>query len=397
MEFEFATAARILFGPGTLAQVGPAVRGMGSRALVVTGRDAGRARPLVDLLGAHGVGVAALLSVPGEPTTGLAGEGAALAVAQRCDLVVALGGGSALDAGKAIAALAANSGGVLDYLEVVGSGRPLERPSLPVIAIPTTAGTGAEVTRNAVLVSPEHGVKASLRSPTMLPRLAVVDPDLTRSLPPAVTASTGLDALTQLIEPFTSSRANPLVDGLCREGIVRVARSLRRACADGQDAGAREEMALASLFGGLALANAGLGVVHGFAAVIGGRFCAPHGAVCAALLPHVMVANLAALRARAPGAPAVARYGEIARLLTGDPAATARDGVCWVRTLVADLRVPPLATCGITREHVPAIVGRTEAASSTKGNPLVLSRGELTDILTAALGEASGDQADPLP
>jgi len=394
MEFEFGTAARILFGPGTLAQVGPAARGMGSRALVVTGRDTGRAGPLVDLLGARGVGVAALFSVPGEPTIGLAGEGAALAVAHQCDAVIALGGGSVIDAGKAIAALAANGGDPLDYLEIVGRGRRLDRPSLPMIAIPTTAGTGAEVTRNAVLVSPEHGIKASLRSPTMLPRLAVVDPALTHSMPPEVTASTGLDALTQLIEPFTSVRANPLVDGLCREGIVRVARSLRRAFTDGQDAGAREEMALASLFGGLALANAGLGVVHGFAAVIGGMFRAPHGAVCAALLPHVMVANLAALRARVPGSPAVARYGEIARLLTGDPAANPGDGVRWVRTLLADLRVPSLAAYGITTELVPAIVGKTEAASSTKGNPLVLGCGELTDILIAALGELSCDQAD---
>ena len=162
---------------------------------------------------------------------------------------------------------------------MIGKGQALASPSLPFIAVPTTAGTGAEVTRNAVLASPEHRVKASLRSPFMLARLAVVDPELTYDLPPAVTASTGLDALTQLIEPYVSSRANPMTDSLCVEGMRRAARSLPRVFADGRDAEARLDMSLASLFGGLALANAGLGAVHGFAAAIGGAFDAPHGAV----------------------------------------------------------------------------------------------------------------------
>ncbi len=331
MQFEFASAARILFGPGTLKQVGPAARALGARALVVTGSHPGRAEPLVALLNQHGVSVSDVFSLPGEPTTDLVRAGTVLATEKGCDLIVACGGGSALDAGKAIAALAANGGDPLDYLEVVGRGQRLARPSLPLIAIPTTAGTGAEVTRNAVLLSPEHGIKASLRSPTMLPRLAVVDPELTTSMPPAVTASTGLDALTQVIEPFTSIRANPLTDALCREGISRVARSLRRVYADGQDAAAREDMALASLFGGLALANAGLGAAHGFASVVGGMFPAAHGAVCAALLPHVMAVNLAALNARQPGSPAAARYTEVARLLTGEPAAAAAAGIRWSR------------------------------------------------------------------
>ena len=242
--------------------------------------------------------------------------------------MIGLGGGSAIDAAKAIAALAANGGDPLDYLEVVGRGRSLTQPSLPCIAIPTTAGTGAEVTRNAVLASPEHGIKASLRSATMLPRLALVDPELTYSLPAAVTASTGLDALTQLIEPFTSSKANPLTDALCREGMMRAARSLRTAYEDGRDAAAREDMALASLFGGLALANAGLGVVHGFAGPVGGTFHAPHGAVCAAFLPHVMAVNARALRTRQPGSAALARYDEIARILTGQ---SCRPGRRWHR------------------------------------------------------------------
>ena len=301
------------------------------------------------------------------------------------DLVVGFGGGSPLDAAKAIAVMVTNGGDPLDYLEVVGRGKSLTKDSLPILAIPTTAGTGTEVTRNAVLASPEHKVKASLRSPSMIPRVAIVDPELTYGVPPAVIASTGLDALTQLIEPFTCNRTNPLVDGFCRDGIARVARSLRRAWANGHDAAAREDMALASLYSGLALANAGLGVVHGFAGVVGGAFMAPHGAVCAALLPHAMAANRAALRAREPNSPVLARYDEIARLLTGRTDAVAVDGVEWVRELTAALGVPLLAAHGVARCDVPALVEKAVAASGTKTNPIQLTRDELAVLLARAL------------
>ncbi len=297
MRFEFATATRIVFGAGTLREIAPAAREMGARALLVTGRSLERAAPLVAALTKAGVECAPF-PIAGEPTVQRVREGVQFAREERCDLVISFGGGSPIDAGKAIAALLANAGDLEDYIEVVGKGRSLTNPSLPFIAVPTTAGTGSEVTRNAVLASREHGVKASLRSPFMLARLAVVDPELTYDLPPAVTASTGLDALTQLIEPYVSSRANPMVDALCVEGMRRAARGLPRAYADGRDTEAREDMSLASLFGGLALANAGLGGVHGFAAAIGGAFDAPHGAVCAALLAHVMDANIRALRVR---------------------------------------------------------------------------------------------------
>ena len=322
MNFEFASPQRILFGPGTFKQAGPLARELGRRALVATGRDSVRTEQLLKLLEAQGI-AATVFPIGGEPTTDMVRLGMARALEKRVELVIGFGGGSPLDAAKAIAALAANGGDPLDYMEVVGKGQPLTQPSLPMLAIPTTAGTGSEVTRNAVLTSPEHGVKASLRSLTMIPRLAIVDPELTYALPPAITASTGLDALTQLIEPFTCKRANPMVDALCREGIARVARSLRRAWADGHDAAAREDMALASLFGGFALANAGLGAVHGFSGVVGGMFKAPHGAVCAALLPHVMAMNRTALSQRQPQNPILARYDEIARLLTGNALAKA--------------------------------------------------------------------------
>jgi alcohol dehydrogenase class IV len=257
-------------------------------------------------------------------------------------------------------------------------------PPLPFIAVPTTAGTGSEVTRNAVLASAEHRIKASLRSPLMLPRVAVVDPELTYALPPAVTASTGLDALTQLIEPYVSVRANPLTDALCLEGIRRVAGALRRVYQDGKDADARRDMALGSLFGGLALANAGLGVVHGFAAPLGGRWQAPHGALCAALLPHAMAGNIAALRARAPQHRALERYATIARLLTGRKDAGVEDGIQWVRETCIQLNVPALRAWGITEADLPAVVDEATRASSTKANPLPLTSDELLALITSA-------------
>jgi alcohol dehydrogenase class IV len=384
MRFEFATAARIIFGAGALKDVGLIARESGTRALVVTGRNTERAARLIELL--RGASVAATpFAVANEPTIDAIVRGTAAGRDAKCDLVIGFGGGAALDAAKAISALLANGGEVLDYLEVVGRGQPLTRAALPCIAIPITAGTGSEVTRNAVLASPEHRVKASLRSPLMIPRVALVDPELTLDLPPAITASTGLDALTQLIEPYVSCRANPLTDALCVDGIRRAARSLRRAYENGRDLAAREDMALASLFGGLALANAGLGAVHGFAAPIGGMFPAPHGAVCAALLPHVIRTNLHALRTRAANSDVLRRYDEVARLVTGDGSATADDAMRWVAELTAALAIPRLATYGIGEGDFPAIVTAAAKASSMKANAIALTNEELAGILRAAV------------
>lgn len=385
MRFEFATAAKIIFGAGTLREAGALAKEFGQRALVVTGRDAKRAGPLLEIL--HKTGVdASTFSVTGEPELSTIDQGRALAKEERCKFVIALGGGSVIDAGKAIATMLANDGELLDYLEIIGRGRALTKPSAPFIAIPTTAGTGSEVTRNAVLASPEHKLKVSLRSPLMLAKVAIVDPELTYDLPPSLTASTGLDALTQLIEPFVCKRANPMTDGLCAEGMRRAARSLRMAFNDGRNKSAREDMAVASLFGGLALANAGLGAVHGFAGPVGGSFPAPHGAICAAVLPHVMAANIHALRQRdTTGGDALRRYDEVARMLTGNAGATADDGVKWVRELVGDLQIKPLGTYGIREEHVADLVAKVANASSVKANPIALTAGELTETLRRAL------------
>lgn len=384
MRFEFATATRIIFGAGSLREVGPLTAELGSHALVVGGGNAARLTPLFELLHAQGVS-AHVFTVSGEPTVELVTAGVEEARMHGCNVVLGMGGGSALDAGKAVAALLTNGGDIYDYLEVVGRNQPLRRPSAPYLTVPTTAGTGAEVTRNAVLGVPHERVKVSLRSPYMLPRVALVDPELTFSVPPSVTAGTGLDALTQCLEPYVSPQANPLTDALCREGMQRAARSLRRAYDDGRDGEARTDMALASLCGGLALANAKLGAVHGFAAPLGGFFPAPHGAVCARLLPLVMAANIRALEERAPDSPALARYGEVARILTGDSDAEARDGVRWVRELCAALAVPPLADFGVTEADIPEVVAKAQRASSMQGNPIDLTNEELAEILHQAV------------
>lgn len=384
VKFEFATANRIVFGAGALREVAPAARAFGQRALLVCGRSMERVAGLRQALTDQGVGCLPF-SVTGEPTTALVAEGVARARAEQCELVIGMGGGSVIDAAKAVAVMLTNPGDLADYLEVIGLGQPLARPSAPCLAIPTTAGTGSEVTKNAVLASPEHRLKVSLRSPSMLPRLAVVDPELTCSLPATITAATGMDALTQLIEPFVSSRANPLTDGYCLEGMKRVARSLRRVCGRGDDLAAREDMALASLMGGLALANAGLGAAHGFAAPIGGRFAAPHGAVCAALLPEVMAVNFRALSERSPDSEVLRRFETVARVLCGHRGARTEDGVAWVRTLCADLKIPSLRHYGVAAKDLEALVDQGAKASSMKANPILLTREELREVLERAL------------
>jgi alcohol dehydrogenase class IV len=379
MRFEFATATRIVFGEGTAATLPDLARTLGTRPMVVTGASRERTDAIVSALTAES------FSVSGEPTIDLVREGAQRVRDVGCDLVISVGGGSVIDTGKAISALATNGGEPLEFLEVIGNGRGITIPPLPFIAVPTTAGTGSEVTRNAVLGSSEHCVKASLRSPLMLPRVAVIDPELTYSLSPAITAYTGLDALTQLIEPYVSSRANPLVDAICVEGIRRVAGALRRAYHDGMDRDARRDMAVASLFGGLALANAGLGVVHGFASPLGGQWKAPHGALCAALLPDGMAANVAALRARAPQHPALERYTTIARLLTDRSDARLDDGIDWISALCTELKIPGLRAWGIGELDLPRLVDKAAGASSMQANPLPLTEEELTAVLSAAL------------
>jgi len=410
MRFEFATATRIIFGRETIREVGPLSAEMGSSAFVVTGSSTKRAGPLVEQLDNYKI-KHVMFNVTGEPTTTIVKEAIEQARLAKPDLVIGIGGGSVLDTGKVVAALLTNTGKLEEYLEIVGEGKPIKKSPLPHIAIPTTAGTGAEVTRNAVLGVPEQKVKVSIRSPLMLPRVAVVDPELTYSMPPALTASTGLDALTQLIEAYVSNKANPLTDGVCREGIKRAGRSLRKAyeaCPERSRrdsgnprvflsktrAGAREDMALASLFSGLALANAGLGAVHGFAGPLGGmsilrstakdEISAPHGVICARFLPYVMQANVQTLKTRQADSPYLIRYDEVAQLLTGKAKAQASDGVVWIQELCETLKVPSLTKFGLKEQDFPEVVAKAKKSSSMKGNPIQLTDNELMEILKRA-------------
>jgi alcohol dehydrogenase class IV len=382
--FEFATATRLVVGVGAVAEVGSIARAFGTRALIVTGTQPRRAQPVVGSLAAAGIESFLWSLSGGEPSLDQVALGLTQARAVEAELIIGFGGGSAIDAAKAIAGLLANDGEILDYLEVIGRGQTLPRPAAPWIAVPTTAGAGAEVTRNAVLTSPAHRVKASLRSPGLLARVALVDPQLTLDLPPAITAATGLDTLTQLIEPWLCCRANPLTDGFCLDGMKRVARSLRTAVNQGSNLEARTDMSLAALQGGLSLANAGLGAVHGLAAPIGGAFPAPHGAVCAALLPGALTTNLTALRSRQPDAAVLERFNQMAQVLSGRPQAGAEDGIHWVRELVRDLQIPSLRTYGLTPADFPALVQNAAAASSMKANPIPLTPAEITAVLESS-------------
>ncbi|TIH17151.1 iron-containing alcohol dehydrogenase [Marinifilum sp. JC120] len=384
MNFQFSTAPKIVFGLETARSIPEQASSMGNKVCLVTGKSPQRVQWLIDGLQKKGLDLHTV-SISGEPDTELIGAHAAEARAKNCDVVVAMGGGSVLDAGKAIAALIPNKRDVLDYLEVVGKGMDLTKKPLPLIAAPTTSGTGSEVTTNAVLLCAKHKVKVSLRSADMIPDIAVVDPLLTLSTPPAVTAATGLDALTQLMESFVSRFASPMTNALCREGLKHGATSLLKAYKNGQDVEARTGMALASLFSGITLANAKLGAVHGFAAPLGGEFKAPHGAVCAALLPYVMEINIRALKERDPQSLALAAYDETAQILTGNNSALAADGIEWVKNICIQMNIPGLGEIGVQEKDFKSLAAKAARASSMKGNPIELTEAELLEILSLAL------------
>ncbi len=381
--FEISIPSRIVFGLGAASEIPGVVRSLGRRAFLLTG-----SRP-----GCHGEIEAkireacdevAVFSSPGEPDVEAVRAGVAAVRMAGAEVVVAIGGGSVMDLGKAIGALARTGFPVETYLEGVGAGSAIEAAGIPCVAVPTTSGTGAEATRNAVIGVSSHRVKVSLRSPWVLPRVAVVDPTLTVGMPPDLTATTGLDALTQLIESFVCARFNPITDVWCAEGLRRVSHSLRTAHHDGGNLESRADLSLASHLSGLALANAGLGAVHGLAGPLGGMYPIAHGAVCAALLPSVMEANLLALRSRSPMHPALGRYETIARLLTGDPRARAEDGIAWVRALREPFGLGSLAELGVVAAEFPEIVRKASMASSMKANPIGLTQEELSSILEAA-------------
>lgn len=383
--FEFSTPGRVIFGEGAVAQLPEVLAPFGRRLLIVTGSHRKRFLGVVGSVTQRDYDIASV-QVRQEPTLLDLEEGLAAARKHKADCILGIGGGSALDIAKAVAAVTPNPAPLTNYLEVVGRGSPLPHPGLPCIAVPTTAGTGCEVTRNAVIDIPSHRVKVSLRGEQLLPRVALVDPSLTLTVPPEVTAATGFDALVQVFEPFVSNRSNPMTDALAKAGISLAAKALRRVYQAGNDIAARTDMALVSLWGGMCLANARLGAVHGLAGVLGGMFHAPHGAVCAALLGPVWQINVAALMRRGgQEETTLKRYAEIARLLTGDGKAKIVDGIDWVKELALDLGIQGLREFGVTRKQFDEITERGLNASSMQGNPVRLEPSEVKEILARAL------------
>lgn len=385
ISFSFLASGNIIFGEGMVKQVGKIASGYGNKILLFhSPSTTAFVDPVRDTLDKTDSSLKSIV-VHGEPNVDLVNEYSALAKEERPDVIIGIGGGSVIDYAKAVSALATNPGGVLDYVEVVGKGLPLKQTPLPFIAVPTTAGTGSEVTKNAVIAIPDEGVKVSLRSPLMIPSVAVVDPELTYSLPMDISISTGLDALTQVLEPFVCKKANPMASMFSREGLSRVIQALRRVSQDGCDKQARSDMSWVSLLGGMALANAGLGVVHGFAAPIGGLFDAPHGGVCAALLPHAVKINIFAMLEREPDNPALYQYAEAAKLLSGKDDTSANECGVILKEFCQELNTPGLGAYGIEETHFPMIIEKAKVASSMQTNPILLNDDELMEILSLAL------------
>lgn len=382
-QFEFATAKWIIFGEGSAKKIPESALNLGNKPLIVTGRNQNRCKFLLDYFSKKNVNFE-IFSVIGEPTTQAVSDCLKLAKRNKTNVIIGIGGGSAIDTGKAVSALITNDGDLFDYLEVIGRGKPIKNPTIPFIAVPTTAGTGTEVTKNAVIKSNEHSVKVSLRSPYMLPDIAILDPLLTYSMPKEVTASTGLDAFTQVIEPYVSIKANMLTDAICKEGIKRISRSLLKAFNNPKDKKAREDMCIGSLFGGIALANAKLGAVHGFAGVMGGMIDAPHGVICGILLPYVIKINVKALEERKPSSEVFKKYEKVAKIVTKNDKAKPKDLIHWTDELYTKLNMPHLSEVDLKEEQIEELISKAKISNSMQGNPIVLTDEELRSIIKNA-------------
>lgn len=383
INFQFTASTQIIFENGSFKKVPGFIKNLGSKVLIVSGKNQNLTNQLSGWLKNTDFEFE-IFTINSEPTTHDIEKGTLLAQKTGCNVVAGVGGGSVIDSAKAIAALVTNTGELTDYLEVIGKGQKLEKAPLPCIAIPTTAGTGAEVTKNAVIKSTEHNVKVSLRSDLMFPTYAVIDPELTLTMPTEITASTGIDALTHLLETFVSCQSNPFIDMICREGMTRIAKYLERAYINGNDLEARENMAMASMLGGMALANVKLGAVHGFAGPLGGMFPIRHGAVCACLLPAVMDVNITALKEK-KYETYLLKFDEVARILTQNKNSIAKDGVFWVRKMVKKLNIPSLTDFQLTADSFPEIVEKARNSSSMKGNPVELNNRQLFEILNKSM------------
>lgn len=389
MKYDFVAPPRIVFGWGRRAELPTLAQTLGRRALLVTGSRSLQSNGTIDELVAalRGANIEAveLAEIHREPETADVDAGVERAIdlgLQDDDFVLAVGGGAALDLGKAIAAMVTNREGssVADYLEGVGRGLTLRSAPLPVLAMPTTAGTGSEATKNAVISNYDPTYKKSLRSDQMAPRVVIVDPELTVSVPPAITAATGMDAITQLIESYISCRAQPIAQAIAISGLRLALPALAIAYRDGAHRPAREAMAHAALLSGMALANSGLGMAHGVAAALGVHCHISHGLACAAMLPATLRTNRDVSRSR---------LAELARAVLVDPprseSAAADALIECIDGLCADVDIPRrLGPLGVTPEQIPALV-QASRGNSMSGNPREVSDGELSDILESML------------
>lgn len=384
MQFEFLPPPSIIFGKGKFQEIGGLLQNFGSQVLVVGSESALKTANLEELLASYPLEFATFV-VKGEPTIELIDRGVSDGFSLKTQVVMGLGGGSTLDAGKAIAGLLTNGGSARDYMEVIGKGLPIKNPPLPYIAVPTTAGTGTEVTKNAVIKSIDDRYKASIRSPLLVPKIALIDANLMISVPSNITASTGLDALTQLIEAYTSNKSQPITDALALLGIKKCRDSLMAAYYKSDNLQAREDMALAALLSGICLANAGLGAVHGFASPLGGLFPIPHGVVCAALLAAVVEQNIKALQQTSNQILPLEKYAILGELVMKTTFQKKKDAyyalITYLRQLTTDLDIPPLSSFGLTESDFSIVIENTKNSSSFRYNPIPLNDEALSAIL----------------
>jgi alcohol dehydrogenase class IV len=376
--FQFMTTSRIIFGEGSLQSSLSVINQFGYSVLLVTGKDLTRSQLIINYLKGQSMRYQHI-SVSGEPNITMVEESAVLARRFKPDMVVAIGGGSVLDMGKALAAMVTNAGDLYDYVEVVGRNVPIKAEPLPMIAIPTTASTGSEVTKNAVLKSAQDKVKVSLRSPEMLPNVAIVDPTLTYGTDPQTSGRGAMDAFTHLMEAYVCGEPNPLTDMICEEGLRRLTHSIISGCRQ-DNPRARSDLSFAAMLGGMAITNAKLGAAHGLAAALGGKISAPHSVIAARLAPFVMQENMRAAKQEGRS-DLLARYRKIAKLVTEDDDADMDDAIRWVNSMLDKLEIPSLSHYGVCDISFATVAEDAMKTVAIKGNPLPLTRDRLIELL----------------
>ncbi|MGF1748057.1 iron-containing alcohol dehydrogenase [Vibrio cionasavignyae] len=376
--FQFMTSSRIIFGEGALQSSLSIINQFGYSVLLVTGQDRQRAEPVIHYLHSQNMRYQHV-AICGEPNITMVEETAIMGRRFKPDMVIAIGGGSVLDMGKALAAIIPNQGDVYDYVEVVGRNVPLKTKPIPMIAIPTTASTGAEVTKNAVLKSGQDKVKVSLRSPDMLPDVAIVDPVLTYGTDAYTSGRGAMDAFTHLMEAYVCGEPNPLTDMVCEEGLRRLSQSIISGCKQ-DNPKARADLSFAAMLGGMAITNAKLGAAHGLASALGGKITAPHSVITAQLAPHVMAENVKAAK-RAGRSDVLNRYRQIAQILTSRSDATIEDGIIWVTMILERLELPKLSDFGVCHTSFDVVAADAMKSVAIKGNPLPLTVDRLEHIL----------------